>query len=121
MREHWLLPNEAQFAYGGPDWFLLLSDSDNCSPEQRDLVKLVLWRAWATHNNITHQSGPMGIYDGVQALLSMRNTVEQIKEGHIADSRKGKEGGPSNRKGRRLQKVVPGQQGGIYPHRIGAK
>lgn len=78
MREFWLLPDEQQFIYNGPDWFLLLLD--NCSSVQRDLVKLLLWRAWTTHNNITHQSGQMGIYDGVQFLLSMRSTLDQIKE-----------------------------------------
>ncbi|KAF8650478.1 hypothetical protein HU200_063843 [Digitaria exilis] len=69
MREFWLLPDEDQFTYSGPDWLLLVLDK--CSPVQRDLVKLVLWRAWSTHNNITHQSGPTSIHDGVQSLLSM--------------------------------------------------
>lgn len=52
MRQHWNLPDEEQFRYSGPDWFLLLLD--NCSPMQRDFVKLLLWRAWLTHNNIVH-------------------------------------------------------------------
>ncbi|KAF8775052.1 hypothetical protein HU200_005104 [Digitaria exilis] len=80
MREHCLLPDEEQFVYSGPNWFLLLLD--RCSPIQRDLVKLVLWRAWTTHNNITHQSGQMNIGDGVQALLSMRSSLEQIVGEH---------------------------------------
>lgn len=40
MRQHCNLPNEQQFRYTGPDWFLLLLDK--CSVEQRDLVKLVI-------------------------------------------------------------------------------
>lgn len=86
MREHWVLPDEEQFSYTGPDWLLLLLD--RCSPVQRDLVKLVLWRAWSSHNNITHQSGPSGIHDGVQALLAMRSSLEQIEKG--LDVEKGK-------------------------------
>lgn len=82
MRKHWLLLDEELFAYSGPDWLLLLLD--RCSPIQRDLVKLVLWRAWTTHNNITHQSGPTGVTEGVQALLSMRSSLEQIEEGRQA-------------------------------------
>ncbi|KAF8711080.1 hypothetical protein HU200_029085 [Digitaria exilis] len=84
MREHSLLPHEEQFTYAGPDWLLLLLD--RCSPVQRDLVKLVLWRSWTTHNNITHQSGYTGIYDGVQSLLAMRCSLEQIVEGHVSNA-----------------------------------
>lgn len=88
MREHWPLPEEEQFSFTGPDWLLLLLD--RCSPTQRDLVKLVLWRAWLTHNNITHQSGPVGIHAGVQALLSMSTLIEQGEVGHVEPSSKGK-------------------------------
>lgn len=78
MRQHWVLPDELQFRYTGPSWFLMLLD--NCKPEQRDKVKLLLWRAWTTHNNITHQSGPTGIHDGVQALLAISASLEQARE-----------------------------------------
>lgn len=55
---------------------------ERCSPPQRDLVKLLLWRAWTTHNNITHQSGQTGILDGVQALLSLCSCLDQIDAGY---------------------------------------
>lgn len=102
MREHWLLPDEKQFANSGPDWLLLLLD--NCSPVQQDLVKLVLWRAWTTHNNITHQSGPTGIYDGVQALLAMRSSLDQIEKGHDVGASRGKKGCEALTPGRRRGK-----------------
>ena len=56
MREHWLLPDEEQFHYTGLDWFLLLLDQ--CSDTVRDLNKLLLWKTWSVHNNITHQKVP---------------------------------------------------------------
>lgn len=99
MREYWLLPDEKQFAYCGPDWFLLLLD--RCSPMQRDLVKLVLWQAWSTHNNITHQCGPMGIIDGVHALLSMRSSLVQIQEERSGGGGNGKLLGRALGSGRR--------------------
>nr|CAB3500289.1 unnamed protein product [Digitaria exilis] len=86
-REFWLLPDEEQFAPSCSDWLLLLLDK--CSPVQRDLVKLILWKAWMTHNNITHQAGPTGIHDGVQALLSMRTSLEQIAEDQTSFDLKG--------------------------------
>ncbi|KAF8740822.1 hypothetical protein HU200_013702 [Digitaria exilis] len=70
MREHWHLPEERLFEYTGPVWLLLLLDI--CSEEQRDLVKLLLWKAWAVHNNITHQSGPLSILESVHSLLALQ-------------------------------------------------
>nr|CAB3482375.1 unnamed protein product [Digitaria exilis] len=102
MREHCLLPDEEQFVYSGPNWFLLLLD--RCSPIQRDLVKLVLWRAWTTHNNITHQSGQMNIGDGVQALLSMRSSLEQIVGEHRGVKGEEKQHGKPAGSGRRKAK-----------------
>ena len=54
--EHWPLLDEEQFRYTGPDWLLLLLDG--CLEETRGLVKLLLWKTWSVHNNITHQAGP---------------------------------------------------------------
>lgn len=88
MREHWLLPDEEQFSYSGPDWFLLLLD--RCTIAQRDLVKLVLWKAWTIHNNIIHQSGHTGILERVHALLSMKSSLELINEGALLYLRGGR-------------------------------
>ncbi|KAF8697530.1 hypothetical protein HU200_035862 [Digitaria exilis] len=79
MRQHWPLPDKSKFAYTGRDWLQLLLE---CSPApQRDLIKLVLWRAWTMHNNITHQSGPTGILDSVHFLLSMQSTLSEVHQG----------------------------------------
>lgn len=55
--EHWFLPDEERLVYIGPNWLQVLLDG--CSLQCRDLVKLVLWRVWTVHNNITHESGPL--------------------------------------------------------------
>lgn len=91
MRGHWPLPDEEQFTYSGPDWLLLLLD--RCSLDQRDMVKLVLWRAWTSHNNIVHQSGSFHIESSVHQLLNIREITMDIKAqvSHQTESRKGKE------------------------------
>jgi len=68
MREHWRLPDEEKFRYTGPDWLLLLLDQ--CSATERDLTKLLLWKTWSVHNNITHQSGPISISEAVHGEMS---------------------------------------------------
>jgi hypothetical protein len=45
------------------DWLLLILD--RCSDEERAFTKMLLWRAWSVHNNITHQSGPFLLSDSV--------------------------------------------------------
>lgn len=91
MREHWSLPGEEQFAYTSPDCLLLLLE--RCSLEQRDLVKLLLWRTWTSHNNIVHQSGSFRIEDSVHRLLNIRETSLNMKEATVVshDTGKGKE------------------------------
>ncbi|KAF8667903.1 hypothetical protein HU200_052531 [Digitaria exilis] len=88
MRQHWPLPDEVQLKYTGPDWLQLLLDS--CSLLQQDLIKLVLWRAWTVHNNLTHQSGPTGILDSVQFLLSLQSALTEIQQRSANGSDKGK-------------------------------
>ena len=92
MREHWDLPEEDLFRFTGPDWLLILLD--RCSAPVRDQVKLVLWKAWAIHNNITHQSGPTGIYDGVYALYAMQTSLLEVSPKNCSVSDKGKEPAP---------------------------
>jgi hypothetical protein len=75
MRDHWQLPAESQFRYTGPDWILLLLDQ--CSDSLRDQVKLLLWKTWAVHNNITHQAGPTSISEAVHALCAMQSTFSE--------------------------------------------
>lgn len=60
-----------------PDWIQLLLAC--CTVLERDLVKLVLWRAWSLHNNITHQSGQTSIPESIQFLLLMQNTLTEIE------------------------------------------
>ena len=88
MREHWPLPDEEQFRYTGPDWLLLLLDG--CSEEVRDLVKLLLWKTWSVHNNITHQAGSTSIPEEVFSLISMQSTLTDISISNGKCSAKGK-------------------------------
>jgi hypothetical protein len=78
MRVHWTLPEEDWFKYTWPDWLLILLD--RCTPNQRDLLKLVLWRAWMVHNNITHQSDSSLVSDSVYFLLNLWDSCSQVKE-----------------------------------------
>ncbi|KAF8762283.1 hypothetical protein HU200_009631 [Digitaria exilis] len=78
MRQHWPLPEETKLAYTGPDWLLLLLNS--CSPPIRDLTKLVLWKAWSLHNDITHESESSSILGSVHSLLSMRSALDEMQQ-----------------------------------------
>nr|TKW32817.1 hypothetical protein SEVIR_2G192400v2 [Setaria viridis] len=91
MRVHWPMPDEEQFAYSEPDWLLLLLD--RCTVEQRDMVKLVLWRACTSHNNIIHPSGSFHIEGLVHHLLNTKETTMKTKMQEMSQlvSRKGKE------------------------------
>jgi hypothetical protein len=89
MRAHWALLEEEWFRFTGPDWLLLLLD--RCPTEQQDHVKLILWRAWTVHNNITHQSGSSLISDSVFFLLNYSESCEQAKKKEAVVSSKGKE------------------------------
>ncbi|TVU13039.1 hypothetical protein EJB05_46713, partial [Eragrostis curvula] len=51
-----------------------------CTVEQRDLVKLLLWRAWTVHNNIAYQSGPYSIQGSVIFLLNLRESLFNIRQ-----------------------------------------
>jgi hypothetical protein len=88
MRDRWPLPDEEQFAYTGPNWLLIVLDQ--CSAEHRDLIKLMLWRAWTVHNNITHSSGPTSITESVFTLLAMFSSLSQIQHDEMQTSNKGK-------------------------------
>ena len=63
------------FHYKGPDWLLLLLDE--CTKEQKDLTKLLLWRAWSSHNNITHEAGPMSITDSEHFLIALVKSMQE--------------------------------------------
>ncbi|RCV30978.1 hypothetical protein SETIT_6G139500v2 [Setaria italica] len=83
MRQHWSLPDEKMFEYTGPDWLLLLLD--RCSPEQRDLTRLVLWRSWTVHNNITHQSEHLQVEEWMYILLNLWELMTQSRQ-HTSDN-----------------------------------
>jgi len=86
--EHWPLLDEEQFRYTGPDWLLLLLDG--CLEETRDLVKLLPWKTWSAHNNITHQAAPTSISEAVFSLISMQSTLSEISASNSKCSVKGK-------------------------------
>ena len=107
MRVHWQLPEEEKFRYTGPDWLLVLLDQ--CSATERDLLKLLLWKTWNTHNNITHQTGPMSIPEAVHSLCAMQATLSDIAigEGPERDS-KGKQACSSSGKRKKDSKGSKG-------------
>jgi hypothetical protein len=88
MRDHCQLPDEACFGYTGPDWLLLLLEQ--CWDTERDLTKLLLWKTWSIHNNITHQAGPTSIPEALHALCSMQATLTGILEEGEGTGGKGK-------------------------------
>jgi len=47
---------------------------------QRDLTKLLLWRAWSVHNNITHQAGPTSITDSEHFLLALVKSLQGVSD-----------------------------------------
>jgi len=107
MRVHWQLPEEEKFRYTGPDWLLVLLDQ--CSATERDLLNLLLWKTWNTHNNITHQTGPMSIPEAVHSLCAMQATLSDIAigEGPERDS-KGKQACSSSGKRKKDSKGSKG-------------
>ena len=96
-RKHWALPDEKFFTYSEGDWLLLLLQ--HVSSEQRDLVRLLFWRAWSVRNNIVHNSGPISIESSVHFLLSYQATLVDVQQNNVQDT-KGK-GRPA-----RLVKIV---------------
>lgn len=88
MRQRWSLPKEELFRYTGPDWFLLLLD--RLTEDQRDWIKLIFWRAWNVHNNVTHNSGPSNISSSVQFLLQYMNSLLQVRQYTVEEIIKGK-------------------------------
>jgi hypothetical protein len=88
MRDRWQLPEEAKFRYTGSDWLLLLLDQ--CTAEERDLTKLLLWKTWAIHSNITHQSGPTGISEAVHAPCALQTSLSEVCTSETNGSGKGK-------------------------------
>ena len=93
MRNYWLLPDEEQFVFSGPDWLLLLLDW--CDPEPKENTLLMLWIDWSVHNNITHNSGPSGVTISIHALLSLKASPMEIRQQIVDSSNKGQMQSPS--------------------------
>jgi len=85
MREHWALPDEKFFTYSGGYWLLLLLQ--HVSSEQRDLVRLLFWRAWSIRNNIVHNLGPISIESSVHFLLSYQATLVDVQQNNVQDTK----------------------------------
>jgi hypothetical protein len=88
MRDCWHLPEEVKFRYAGPVSLLVLLDQ--CTEEERDLTKLLLWKTWSIHNNITHQSDPTGIPEATHALYALHASFTEIRVSDTQVSGKGK-------------------------------
>ncbi|KAJ1268193.1 hypothetical protein BS78_07G118500 [Paspalum vaginatum] len=85
MREFWLLSEEELWRFTGPDWLLLLLD--RCTKEQRNLLRLMLWHTWTVHNNLTHNSGPIGTYDSIHFLINYRDILLQSPDKQVPDEK----------------------------------
>ena len=81
---------------------------DQCTEDERDLVKLILWKTWSRHNNITHQEGPISISEGVHALCSMQPTLLALGTEEI--DRKGKASSSPSGNGKQHRSVTRGQE-----------
>jgi hypothetical protein len=69
MRKHWLLPDEAQFRYTGPDWLILLLDLVDKETGAR--ILFLFWRAWYLRNDIIHGKGAAPIIGSGNSLLAI--------------------------------------------------
>jgi hypothetical protein len=79
MRKHWLLPDEAQFRYTGPDWLILLLDS--VDKETRAQILFLLWRAWYLRNDIIHGKGTTSIVGSGKFLTSYMESLGIASQG----------------------------------------
>jgi hypothetical protein len=71
MRSRWLLPDEKQFRYTGPDWLvLLLSSADEASKAK---ILLLLWRAW--YHTVVHDKGRSTIMGSAFFLTSYVESI----------------------------------------------
>lgn len=87
MREHWCLSPEADLHYSGPEWFLsLLGRLDEATAAS---LVLILWRAWAARNDITHSTRGPGIGKSVSFLLRLEDSLLNVRQDRETD-KKGK-------------------------------
>jgi hypothetical protein len=110
MRHRRNLPNENMFC-----WLLLLLD--RCTKEQRDLTKLLLWRAWSVHNNITHQADPTSITDSEHFLLALVKSLQEDRQ-HDTVKSKGKRNCGVSDNGKEMvtdPKLSPGPTAWVCP------
>jgi hypothetical protein len=108
LRRFLQLPDEAQFRWQGPDWFLVLLS--RVKKEVRANILLLLWRAWFLRNNVTHDTGEATLQGSVMFLQSYCESVSQ--EGLHPPI-------PKNEKGK--QSVMEGRVKGQCAHHRGTQ
>jgi ribonuclease HI len=90
MRRHWLLHDEQQFRFTGPDWHLILLASIDDDLKAKTL--LLFWRAWHLRNNAIHSQGTATIMGSALFLYSYGGSIKIASQ--LSDARmdgKGKE------------------------------
>lgn len=82
IQQHWLLPDEQQFTFSGPDWLFLLLSRVNKETGAR--ILLLFWRAWYLRNDSIHGKGTGSIRGSVQFLVSYSESLNIIHHGQGA-------------------------------------
>ncbi|TVU19841.1 hypothetical protein EJB05_36016, partial [Eragrostis curvula] len=92
MRSRWPIPKDWKTpTLATTDWLLVMLLE--CLPEARDMLLLILWRAWFVRNQITHDGPEMSVEGSVQFLLSYYDTLFNVRQDQIPSDVKRKEPG----------------------------
>jgi hypothetical protein len=73
MRSGWLLPNEYEFRYTGPDWLLLLLS--RVDDDVGAHILLIFWQAWHLRNNVIHGDGLSTVTRSAKFLLHLWDSL----------------------------------------------
>lgn len=76
LRKSWLLPDEEQFEYTGPDWLMLLLASVN--KEVGVKILMLLWRSWHLRNDIIYGEGKGSIVGSARFLISYLTSLQGV-------------------------------------------
>jgi hypothetical protein len=90
IRSRWLLPDEHQFHYTGPDWLLVMLSTVSAEEKANTLL---LWRVWHLRNDAIYGKGSATIQGSVLFLINYGLSLKLARCSSNADpdnKRKGK-------------------------------